>query len=1442
MTAALLGRKKKWHLIEKIGEGDAGEIWLSHGDDESEIGVVKRPVRSAFGGEVYRQAGQISMEGSILEKIGGMKANLPGAEMKVVKLLDRCPQNNENSLDTFIVLERASGFDLNFLQQNFRSENGRLERFNDREKRFLQLFSRLDHFPELLLLRMVAGLAEILQIVHNQPISLNDSSYTGVVWNDVKIDHIFWDPFRKRFTIIDWGNAQFLGSDRVSLDRRFSPEGDCQQFIKEIEKLLNQISPNVATSLPFNRHTSSLQVVKALHSAASRHSKNLNKNLQSLRRREKNYLDISVSSRGLDDLHGLNAEIVSFGEAPDIIIEQRYLDKILHTALVNLDLYSFRKARNLLGYEHDLNWDILYRFAQIIGNLEDDSQIQAALKSAIKLGLKNKWRDAFWTIRAEITDSSLEWWPEIRDMIRKRIYPETGDETPLEILTQVVAQLDNEQESLTVANLQALIDDWLVLEPEIVDYGLIEYPYLATGEIRKWLLRSSENDWQLFKAAIQQPQTITNVVQDAWQFGPDFSRVHTGLRQWLVHDPERSRIFTLDMLFKQAESWLSRANLGPPEQGVGKSVLSLGRNQVKKSNLRKFSAEMLKKGQEFPLIAKDTDWLEKRLMILDELARGQSPNTVCRRYPKSLEFFPWIKNYLTGDDPHWKDEDAYKFCQALKEQKYEDATDLAISSSLKNWSSYRKFVIGFKKFDEQLQISADSKKLASEDFPREDSYIREALQLFAFLDKWLERLMTKGVSHAIKDITANETRFEAWNLVLEIKTALDKWRSVFGNDRKFSPATWNAPEWRTLPESIQNGLNSLVKAQEKWEIFSDHLSQHWESDFQQLGNHLDQAQESFRVWKQTSTKERSIKLLQKSCDIQCLDKDSRDLFEKFDSAWKHYQILKSGNSNPKNDIKILENLNSLEMSLTSNPEKSQIWLGEFKDRRRRWFIFWESRGVLQNKKHPLYPWYQNDPLTWREGCFWIGVSSPVIIIAVGLGLWMNRREMPDSETVTLTSQSVSFITPVPFKTLVPQKTFVTLDAPAELSPQTTTAVPVDTPTPWPTATPMLNLTPTQDLAALCADFDRWAMDGAWGKYRDELSLREGIYDQLKVACEWQYSYKVHKIEFDLLQLLQKWGQGGVVDPERRLRDLHQQHFSGNPPFQVSANELGADDYAHWLRASLALCYVPEIQNTLEFQVMQEYKNWHLGMFSGAIELQNQICDLAGTSLLGAMSENDTKIVTKSIIEIDGWPQVGRYRVNCSAVNPEGPNVRWFLREEQNWCPLPVLQERLPEWNTSNALNLQFCAVEIPQSAEVTFWLHQPGLDYGLKFNVQNDNLDNLTMVSRQGNSTDTISPIFSINPGSFSDQLGELKFQCNHPAYNNLITLQPVWLNNILLWRILGNDGEAGSNPVLLPGTAQVWLANTTDLPVEFYWSVDTDLAETVHLYNPVLELLMEEK
>jgi len=1417
MSESLRGQKKEWKLIRKINEGDAGEIWLSESvEPKPRTGIIKRPVQRSFGSDLHRQAGQITSEGKILGVIGGLNVKVAGATMRVVQLIDSSDLEEQNSTNVFIVLERAAGYDFRFLQK-IRRNPVDFGEFNAEERSFLDIFSRLEEFPELLLTRMVAGLATILEKVHNYSATIQGESYSGIVWNDVKIYHIFWDPFHATFTVIDWGNAQLLGEDYISLDRRFSPDVDFLQYCDEIGGFLSHASPSLLNILPLrNYHDNPSDAVRSVQRAAAKRAEALHNNLQRERRRESIKLETRPSLHGIDQLQELAKRIIAFGEAPNKDITERYLAQVQREALLEQKVEVFEQVSALTGSQKNPDLELL---AKILRLAESSPMAlgKDTLSDLLKAVEKKDWYEVFWIFRSNVHDPIQAWWQEVGKLLHERILgPETTVISPLEVLKGVSNRLSERDE--LAKGLRPIIDDWKESEHQSTQ-GLITYE--KTDQIRRLIEGPYPGDWQSFNQALRQPITLASVTLDAWK-GQDLERAHKVLRHWLVYDPDRLRVFTLDMLFGQASSWLNDTMEGPESA----------------ESIQSFAARMIRKGEPLTRVAHDIPWLDERLEILKLLERGQNVDAVLHQYPRSINYFPWFSMFSTGKRPPWIEDDGIQFYQALQSRLYVDADKVARTSSLKNWPAYSKLVRSFQELEDSINRPPDvhREEISNSrqpqlmprspdiprpsDFPQEDIQSNDALKILSSLDEWQKELSTQGIRTAWEELNHYSSQFEEWALIGGLKASLSKWQGLFDVMASIRPGNWELPSASELPQPLQNTLLNLSKATKAWNSFAQITSEHWDVNFRELFMDIFKADAELQNWNKTLSKELGIVILRKAHETQLLYGWVANFAKVSQNVWARYQELtKTSHRDTQKDENLLANLTILEMNLTGQNRYGPTWQKEYPKKK-----FFQLRDpILTNEKHPLYPWYRTARPSFLGGCLsGCGIAASVLIFLIIspflIKWWRTDGKKPTSTLIP---------TEVPAFTEMPPISTMTGESPTLWPLPPTSEIPTLEPTPE-----------SISLEEPCSDFAQLAANGDWLAYDQELRSNEGRYRELQQLCNWSYSYQQHLLETNLLELLQKWNDN-EVSAERNLGDLHKQYFASTPPFMISDNHLSAYRYAHWLRATLAICHLPKHLNIAEASVLNEYLSLHLERFAQARDILLRACGWSDDELDDLRAELDstrTEVTDISLLGVKGWlPVRGSQTGGCVALDTNN-NARWWLTPDQRMCPLPKLSQEMPSWEDTNALTIEFCIVESPQTLPFTLWLRQRGADLGLRFNLKDNVLTDLATMLRLPN---TIADIeVQLMPiDSLPRDIGELQIKCE-PSYTEMITVQPVWVGDLLFWRILGTGDKAAGEPLLIPVVANTWPAGFADQPVELYWDSDADIQTNLHLIMPVLDLM----
>jgi hypothetical protein len=163
------------------------------------------------------------------------------------------------------------------------------------------------------------GILELFEKIHNYRAVVDGVEKSGLVWNDVKPEHLFWDPQQHRFTVIDWGNGQFLEADGATKDRRYSRLDDYSQFVQELGKFLSSTSPELHARLEWPGNLilpeAYTEAVKALKERISGLLLEEQQGLRDARQAEEILTFSSAPAiEQLSELEAVQAKIVGYGK------------------------------------------------------------------------------------------------------------------------------------------------------------------------------------------------------------------------------------------------------------------------------------------------------------------------------------------------------------------------------------------------------------------------------------------------------------------------------------------------------------------------------------------------------------------------------------------------------------------------------------------------------------------------------------------------------------------------------------------------------------------------------------------------------------------------------------------------------------------------------------------------------------------------------------------------------------------------------------------------------------------------------------------------------------------------------------------------------------------------------------------------------------------------
>ena len=636
-TEIAAGRQRGWSLVQKLGEGDAGEVYRVESLLDRQVAILKRPRRGGFPSEGIRQATQIEQEGRILSAL----AALDHPAVDTPTLLDESRSGSGYSEQYFIVISPAPGASLSALVRAARfggPADAADEHRDPAEQRLLEISAARGQIPDLLLLRALAGWIDFIESVHILKCETPTGLAGGIIWNDVKPEHFFWDPARARLTVIDWGNARYLEADGVTKDRRHSRFSDYAQFMEEMGRFLQDAAPQLRQRLEWPQDLAPGSVYSAgLLPLQERIRSLLEEELLGLRRIRRQEADLlgsaSLRFEQVDELTAIQQQILALGETPDDAGAQQFLLRLARQLVSDGHLEQFNQVCQAAGRLPAVSGERCHLLQTLSQTVLDNDLPPAALLA----GLGGEWAEALWALRQAINGPGVPgWWEAICDQIRRiEIGPQAV--APLVAFNRLLHALqalalnaappaEGEAPPPYAAVLGRLRQDlqprWTQEEPDPPDSG-IEYRELERSleQLSAWLPDAGG----LLVRSLEQPRLQARISLDAWE-RRDFELARRGLRRLLLWDPDRLRVLQADRAIQMAPGWLEEVRRG------------LTRDEP----LSDWIARMELTGRDLRNQVGPAVWLDGLLEAFRQLRKDLDPTDVLVQHPEIREDLGWL--------------------------------------------------------------------------------------------------------------------------------------------------------------------------------------------------------------------------------------------------------------------------------------------------------------------------------------------------------------------------------------------------------------------------------------------------------------------------------------------------------------------------------------------------------------------------------------------------------------------------------------------------------------------------------------------------------------------------------------------------------------------------------------------------------------------------------
>lgn len=528
MARTYQAKSFKWQLSDTpIGSGDAGEVFSAVCVDEPGIqAVVKKPARVATGGTIQRQAGQILQEAQALVRLDG----LPDGKAHPPRLLDEAPDFTRGTADYFIVSETAPGEALDTMLTKTR-QTGK-------------------PFPRRVIITVLDALFDLFSRAHQ----------AGVLWNDVKLDHIYWHNPSGSVSVIDWGNALFI--DQPDSDAQPTPPRweDYHQFIDSLGAFIERSAPELYLDLGWEEFTGITLDLPTISILARRIA--YQQEVVSLRVMEYQALIRVVLSadpdiKGLEEILEYQAILDKIG-APwprqDVLAYGSSLvQKLSDGKAVNGSLRATATLFELFGESLQLPWHLLrevFRQPDLIGH--------HGLPALIKQTLNENWEEALWQLVTIAHETGqAPWWQQLIPVVRQKAI---GLVTPPPYdICQRLHEGSKSSNKPTHKSFSTFTRDAWRRKGEESQDSLFDYSLLDALAEDKSLPSSFR--LQLKESYAAGKEAIRELLR-AW-VNLNWEELDEKLKQVLAWDPDRWMLLALANGLKDFHLWVTRLYEGP---------------------------------------------------------------------------------------------------------------------------------------------------------------------------------------------------------------------------------------------------------------------------------------------------------------------------------------------------------------------------------------------------------------------------------------------------------------------------------------------------------------------------------------------------------------------------------------------------------------------------------------------------------------------------------------------------------------------------------------------------------------------------------------------------------------------------------------------------------------------------------------------------------------
>lgn len=799
MARTVQGKTYKWQLSDApIGSGDAGEVFTVACVDQPELtGVMKKPARIATGGTLQRQAGQIAQEGLALARLDG----LPKGKAHPPRLLDQAPDFTAGTANYFIVSETAPGLDLAAMLNQ----------------------TRLDGkpFPRRVIITVLDALFDLFARAHR----------VGVLWNDVKLDHIYWHNLTGGVAVIDWGNALFLDEAPTNGQRVLPRWEDYRQMVDTLGGFLQQNAPELYTDLGWDEFQGQELNLSTVSVLARRIA--YQQQVVALRVMEYQAL-IRVILRGDPALEGLQKIqtyqklLEQIGAPWDAVNVLAYAQTLVEHQLAEGDRTSAVRSTtivwDLFGDSLGLSWHLLKEYFQYPGLLSHGD-----LPDLVKFTLAEQWSEALWTLTHIARDlDAIPWWNRLIPVLRQKALGVISP-APYQIGESVLAWAVTEGDETLVNTVTAILQNWRLKGEDLAEspfeYALLDLirngaglPRRLQSELKQTFAAGEEAIRELF-------QVWVNMHWDA--FPKAFRRI-------IGWDPDRWGILRLAEVVKDFQAWLERLQGGPAQQAEAPAFIDA----------------MLTSLPPIDRLLGPAPWFSALVNTLRQIREG-APIADFR--PVVQAWYPWLLPYenINAISPEVKKPDAqeiqstlHQFVQHLKSWSDVDAGLILVRTGAPaHYPACNQLLDGFQSV---IALNANLDRVESDCAEPAHPELRQTCEVLKTLASWRRALTDEGLTAALEVLSQPSN--EDWRLLAHAKEETALWENDFGPHLEALNGFEDPPEGAS-PSKLSTATQTAYELRLTWaSIYDSGLHQRFLETLEEI---IETARADFFEWRRS---------------------------------------------------------------------------------------------------------------------------------------------------------------------------------------------------------------------------------------------------------------------------------------------------------------------------------------------------------------------------------------------------------------------------------------------------------------------------------------------------------------------------------------------------------------------------------------------------------------